>query len=65
MVMFCLRGQASTIGKGQAVPASASRAMLCTMAKPLTADLSLLFIQELLAQVLMGLGAILIPENDP
>lgn len=65
MVRFCLRGQSQMIGKGQARSASASRAILYATVKPLTADLSLLFIQELLAQVLMGLGTILIPENDP
>ena len=64
MVMFCLRGQAQIIGKGQAGPASAIRALMCATAKPLTADLYLLFIQELRAQVLKGLEASLTPGNE-
>lgn len=65
MVMFCVRGQAATIGKGQAGQASAIQVMRCATGKPLTADLYLLFIQELLAQVLKGLEASSIPENEP
>lgn len=65
MVMFYLPGQAPTIGKGQAVQAGATQPMLRATAKPLTVNLYLLFIQELLEQILLGLEASLIPENTP
>lgn len=58
MVMFCVRGQAATIGKGQAGQASAIQVTRCATGKAFTANLYLLLIQELLAQFLKGLEAI-------